>query len=131
TAQENVALPLELDGASYRSAARAAQEALVRVGLAGKEGRFPAQLSGGEQQRVAVARALVGGRRVILADEPTGSLDSATGAAVVDLLRCFCDAGGSCVMVAHNPAHAEVADLVSRLRDGVVAQARGRRGAAA
>ena len=131
TAQENVALPLELDGASYRSAVKAAREALARVGLSGKEERFPAQLSGGEQQRVAVARALVGGRRVILADEPTGSLDSATGAEVVDLLRSFCDTGGSCVMVTHNPAHAEVADLVIRLRDGVITQIRSRRGVAA
>jgi putative ABC transport system ATP-binding protein len=122
TAEENVALPLELDGASHRSAATAAREALAQVGLAGKEYRFPAQLSGGEQQRVAVARAIVGGRRVILADEPTGALDSATGSAVIDLLRRFCDTGGSCVMVTHNPGHAEAADIVVRLRDGVVTE---------
>ena len=127
TAEENVALPLELDGASYRTAARAAREALARVGLAGKESRFPAHLSGGEQQRVAIARALVNGRRVILADEPTGALDSATGSAVIDLLRRFCDTGGSCVMVTHNPAHAEVADVVVRLRDGVVTEVEHRR----
>jgi len=122
TAEENVALPLELDGASFRTAATAARESLAQVGLSGKESRFPSQLSGGEQQRVAVARAIVGGRRVILADEPTGSLDSATGATVIDLLRRFCDAGGSCVMVTHNPVHAQVADLVIRLWDGVVTE---------
>jgi putative ABC transport system ATP-binding protein len=131
TAEENVALPLELDGASSRSAAKAARAALAGVGLALRAARFPAQLSGGEQQRVAVARALVGGRRIILADEPTGSLDSVTGAMVVDLLRRFCDAGGSCVMVTHNPAHAEVADLVIRLRDGVVVEITDRRAVAA
>jgi putative ABC transport system ATP-binding protein len=131
TAVENVALPLELDGASWRNAAKAARAALAGVGLGGRAARFPARLSGGEQQRVAVARALVGGRRVILADEPTGSLDSVTGAMVVDLLRGFCDAGGSCVMVTHNPAHAEVADLVIRLRDGVVVEITDRRAVAA
>lgn len=131
TAEENVALPLELDGASFRSAVKAARDALALVGLTGKEDRYPAQLSGGEQQRVAVARALVGGRRLILADEPTGSLDSTTGAAIVDLLRRFCDNGGSCVMVTHNPAHVEIADLVIRLRDGVITDVEHQRGAAA
>lgn len=121
TALENVCLPLELHGASFRAACRDAAPALARVGLAGKESRFPAQLSGGEQQRVAIARAMVGGRRLILADEPTGALDSVTGATVVELMRRFCDDGGSCVMVTHNPRHAEVADVVVRLSDGRVA----------
>src|SRR5690606_2625560 len=120
TALENVALPLELDGVGARTAAGLARDALDRVGLGGHLDRFPAELSGGEQQRVAVARAMVGDRRIVLADEPTGSLARATGDRVVAILRGFCDRGGTCVMVTHDPRHRAVADLVVDLTDGRV-----------
>ena len=93
TAEENVALPLELDGARPTMAASQARALLGELGLAELEDRFPDELSGGEQQRVAIARAVVGQRRLLLADEPTGALDSLTGEAVVRLLRRQCDNG--------------------------------------
>ncbi len=93
TAVENVALPLELDGTGVRAARRLALDALTEVGLSELGDRFPDQLSGGQQQRVAIARALVGQRRLVLADEPTGALDSQTGEAVLRLLRRRVDAG--------------------------------------
>jgi putative ABC transport system ATP-binding protein len=130
TTLENVTLPLELDGIPFRRAAAPARAVLAEVGLADKTGRFPSELSGGEQQRVAVARAMVGGRRLLLADEPTGSLDTATGRVIDGLLRGFCDAGGSCVMVTHDQRHAEMADLVIELADGVVTTAEHRTGRA-
>lgn len=120
TALENVALPLELDGEPLASCRRQAREELAKVGLAGLEDRFPAQLSGGQQQRTAIARALVGQRRLLLADEPTGALDSRNAAQVVQLLRRRCDEGVACVLATHNERHAEVADRVLRLQDGVV-----------
>jgi putative ABC transport system ATP-binding protein len=125
TARENVAIPLELDGHSPREARREAEAALEAVGLASLADRFPDELSGGEQQRVAIARALVGGRRIILADEPTGALDSITGESVMRLLRRHCDDGGSGILVTHDAAHAAWADRVVFLRDGrIVDQAR-------
>ncbi|MEH0935096.1 ABC transporter ATP-binding protein [Micromonospora psammae] len=120
TAAENVALPLELDGAGVRPARRAALAALDEVGLTGLGGRFPDQMSGGQQQRVAIARALVGERRLVLADEPTGALDSQTGEAVLHLLRRRVDAGAAGVLVTHEARHAGWADRVVFLRDGVM-----------
>jgi putative ABC transport system ATP-binding protein len=125
TALENVALPLELDGRPLAEARAAASEALASVGLALLADRFPDDLSAGEQQRVAIARALVGGRRILLADEPTGALDSITGESVMRLLRAHCDGGGTAILVTHDAAHAAWADRVVFLRDGrIVDQAR-------
>jgi putative ABC transport system ATP-binding protein len=125
TARENVALPMELDSVDLAAARRAADEALGSVGLARLAERFPDDLSGGEQQRVAIARAIVGGRRIVLADEPTGALDSATGESVMRLLRGHADGGGVAILVTHDAAHAAWADRVVFLRDGrIVDQAR-------
>jgi putative ABC transport system ATP-binding protein len=118
TAEENVALPLELDGAPARRAAAQARALLGQLGLAELAGRFPEELSGGEQQRVAIARAVVGERRLLLADEPTGALDSLTGEAVLRLLRGQCDNGCAAVLVTHDARHAAWADRVVFLRDG-------------
>lgn len=118
TARENVAIPLELDGRPIAEARTAADAALGSVGLAELANRFPDDLSGGEQQRVAIARALVGGRRILLADEPTGALDSMTGESVMRLLRKHCDDGGTAILVTHDAAHAAWADRVVFLRDG-------------
>ncbi|MFI7574961.1 ABC transporter ATP-binding protein [Micromonospora sp. NPDC049497] len=120
TAVENVALPLELDGTGVRPARRLALDALAEVGLPDLGDRFPDQLSGGQQQRVAIARALVGERRLVLADEPTGALDSQTGEAVLHLLRRRVDAGAAGVLVTHEARHAAWADRVVFLRDGVL-----------
>ena len=120
TAAENVALPLDLDGARPRASRHAALAALEEVGLPDVAERFPDELSGGQQQRVAIARALVGDRRLVLADEPTGALDSRTGELVLGLLRARCDAGASGVLVTHEARHAAWADRVVFLRDGVV-----------
>jgi putative ABC transport system ATP-binding protein len=125
TARENVAIPLELDGRPLGQARAAADEALASVGLSNLTDRFPDDLSGGERQRVAIARALVGGRRILLADEPTGALDSITGESVMRLLREHCDGGGTAILVTHDAAHAAWADRVVFLRDGrVVDEAR-------
>jgi putative ABC transport system ATP-binding protein len=118
TAEENVALPLELDGVRPKTAASQARSLLGELGLAELEDRFPDQLSGGEQQRVAIARAVVGQRRLLLADEPTGALDSLTGEAVVRLLRHQCDNGCAAVLVTHDARLAAWADRVVFLRDG-------------
>lgn len=126
TALENVALPRELDGASASVARREAMAALEEVGAAAVADRFPDDMSGGQQQRVAIARALVGERRLILADEPTGALDTATGEEILQLLRTRCDAGAAGVMVTHEPRHAAWADRVVFLRDGVVVDESGR-----
>src|SRR5690349_21839507 len=97
-------------------ARREALAALSEVGLSGEAGRFPDQLSGGQQQRVAVARALIGQRRLVLADEPTGALDSATGQAVLEVLRARVDAGAAGVLVTHESRYAGWADRVVFLR---------------
>lgn len=120
TAAENVSLPLELDGMSPRDARGHAENSLAEVGLEGMGDRFPDQLSGGEQQRVAIARGLVGPRRMLLADEPTGALDEMTGESILQLLRDRCEAGASALMVTHEPAFAAYADRVVRLRDGKI-----------
>ncbi|GAA1394821.1 ABC transporter ATP-binding protein [Kitasatospora putterlickiae] len=122
TAAENIALPRELDGVSGRTARREARHALGELGIAELADRFPEQLSGGQQQRVAIARALVGDRRLVLADEPTGALDSATGEAVLAVLRARCDAGAAAMMVTHDARHAVWADRVVVLRDGLVVE---------
>jgi putative ABC transport system ATP-binding protein len=120
TAVENVALPGELDGQSSRAARRAARAALEEVGIGELADRFPDDMSGGQQQRVAIARAVVGERRLILADEPTGALDTETGEEILRLLRARCDAGAAGVLVTHEARHAAWADRVVFLRDGVV-----------
>jgi putative ABC transport system ATP-binding protein len=125
TAVENVALPIELDGVAVRRARRMALAALSDVDLADIAGRFPDDMSGGQQQRVAIARALVGARRLVLADEPTGALDSQTGEAVLRLLRARVDAGAAGVLVTHEARHAAWADRVVFLRDGVIVDTAG------
>ena len=120
TAAENVALPRELDGEKARVARRLALTALEEVGIADLADRFPDEMSGGQQQRVAIARAIVGDRRLILADEPTGALDTDTGEEILRLLRARCDAGAAGVMVTHEARHAAWADRVVFLRDGVI-----------
>ena len=125
TAAENVALPLELDGTGVSKARRLALAALSEVDLDGYGGRFPDELSGGQQQRVAIARALVGERHLVLADEPTGALDSHTGEAVLRLLRSKVDGGAAGVLVTHDARHAAWADRVVFLRDGVVVDTSG------
>lgn len=120
TAAENVALPRELDGERPSAARRAARAALEEVGIGHLWDRFPDHMSGGQQQRVAIARAIVGERRLILADEPTGALDTETGEEILRLLRARCDAGAAGVLVTHEARHAAWADRVVFLRDGVV-----------
>ncbi|MFN2536738.1 MAG: ABC transporter ATP-binding protein [Mycobacteriales bacterium] len=120
TAIENVSLPRELDGAARKAARRSALAALEELGIADLAGRYPDDMSGGQQQRVALARAVVGERRLILADEPTGALDTDTGEQVMRLLRGRCDAGAAGVLVTHEAQHAAWADRVIFLRDGAV-----------
>ncbi|MEU9671891.1 ABC transporter ATP-binding protein [Streptomyces bobili] len=120
TAAENVALPRELDGISARKARTEALAALAEMDLSHLADRFPDEMSGGQQQRVAIARALIGDRRLVLADEPTGALDSETGESVLALLRSRCDAGAAGIMVTHEPRFAAWADRVVFLRDGAV-----------
>ncbi|MFI6152260.1 ABC transporter ATP-binding protein [Kitasatospora sp. NPDC051170] len=118
TAAENISLPLELDGVSSRAARREALAALTELGIHELADRFPDDMSGGQQQRVAIARALIGDRRLVLADEPTGALDSTTGESVLAVLRARCDAGAAAMMVTHEARHAAWADRVVFLRDG-------------
>ena len=118
TAIENVTLPLELDGDPAREARRMAEAALESVGLGEKHDAYPDDLSGGQQQRIAIARAVVGGRRLILADEPTGALDSVTGEAVMKMLRTRVDEGAAGLLVTHEARHAAWADRIVFLRDG-------------
>jgi putative ABC transport system ATP-binding protein len=125
TAVENVALPLELDGVGVRKARREALHSLADLDLSHLADRFPDQMSGGQQQRVAIARALVGPRRLVLADEPTGALDSETGEAVLRVLRARVDAGAAGVLVTHEARHAAWADRVVFLRDGAVVDTSG------
>ncbi|WP_222593161.1 ABC transporter ATP-binding protein [Cellulomonas composti] len=125
TAAENVSLPRELDGVRVRAARREALAALDEVGVADLADRFPDELSGGQQQRVAIARALVGPRRLVLADEPTGALDSATGEDVMRVLRARIDAGAAGLLVTHEPRFAAWADRTVFVRDGVVVDGTG------
>ena len=118
TAEENVMLPLELSGRSAGAAERA-HELLAAVGLTERFMHYPAQLSGGEQQRVALARAFAGSPAILLADEPTGNLDSATGRMVLDLLLALNRREGTTlVIVTHDPELSRLADRIVRLKDG-------------
>ncbi len=120
TAAENVALPLELDGLSARKARLAGLKALDELGLGDRSNNFPDQLSGGERQRVAIARAVVGDRRLLLADEPSGALDSVNGESVMRLIHAACKRGVAAVVVTHDAQLASWADRVVFLRDGRV-----------
>ena len=100
-------------------------DALTTIGVAELADRYPDKMSGGQQQRVAIARALVGDRRLVLADEPTGALDSTTGEGVLRVLRERCDAGAAGLLVTHEARHAAWADRVVFLRDGIVVDSTG------
>jgi putative ABC transport system ATP-binding protein len=120
TAAENVALPLELDGCAARKAHAAGVVALEQLGLADRADHYPDQLSGGERQRVAIARAVVGERRLLLADEPSGALDSTNGEAVMRMILDACTRGVAAVVVTHDAHLASWADRIVFLRDGRV-----------
>jgi putative ABC transport system ATP-binding protein len=122
TVYENVELPLTYRGMPSAERKRRVQEALERVGMSHRMKHYPSQLSGGQQQRVAVARALSGDPLILLADEPTGNLDSANGEAVMSLLRELHAAGSTICMVTHDPRYAEFADRTIRLFDGRVVE---------
>jgi len=125
TAIENVCYPLEATGVSKKDAEEKAKILLESVGIkSDKFNRYPANLSGGEQQRVAIARALSVGAKVILADEPTGNLDSANADIVVDILQQLAHEHGYCVViVTHNPDIATISDKVYKMRDGKLSAA--------
>jgi putative ABC transport system ATP-binding protein len=125
TAAENVALPLELDGTSARRARGAALKALNELGLADRSGHFPDQLSGGQRQRVALARAFVGEHQLLLADEPSGALDSANGEAVMRLIMTACRRGMAAVVVTHDAQLGSWADRMVVIRDGRVTSQNG------
>jgi putative ABC transport system ATP-binding protein len=129
TVAENVALPLELEGASPRGCRAEVADGLARVGIGELAGRYPDELSGGQRQRVAIARAVIGSRRLILADEPTGALDTETGEEVLALLRARCDEGAAGMLVTHDARHAAWADRVVFLRDGLIVDETRRDGA--
>jgi len=118
TAAENVGLPLELDGVGMKTARKRAVAVLEELGLADRADRYPDDLAGGERQRVAIARAIVGERRLLLADEPTGALDSVNGEAVMRLLRAATKRGVAAVLVTHDAQLASWADRIVFLRDG-------------
>jgi putative ABC transport system ATP-binding protein len=122
TVYENVELPLTYRGMGSAERKRRTQEALERVGMAHRMKHYPAQLSGGQQQRVAVARALAGDPSILLADEPTGNLDSANGEAVMDLLTELHKGGATICMVTHDPRYARYADRSIDLFDGRITQ---------
>ncbi|MFK8023238.1 MAG: ABC transporter ATP-binding protein [Ilumatobacter sp.] len=122
TAQENIELALRFADRRLGRSTRSdrARRALGKVGLAGLEGRLPASMSGGEQQRVAIARAIVAEPALVVADEPTGSLDQATGHQVFDLLRTLRDSGTTVVFITHDPSLAERCDRIVEMLDGRV-----------
>jgi putative ABC transport system ATP-binding protein len=120
SAVENVSLPLELDGVGARKAQATAMESLEDLGLADRSDRYPDQLSGGERQRVAIARAVVGGRKLLLADEPSGALDSTNAEAVMRLILAACHRGLAAIVVTHDAQLASWADRIVFLRDGRV-----------
>jgi putative ABC transport system ATP-binding protein len=118
SALENVSLPLELDGVAARKAQRTALESLDDFGLPDRASHYPDQLSGGERQRVAIARAVVGGRQLLLADEPSGALDSTNAEAVMRMILAACHRGMAAIVVTHDAQLASWADRVVFLRDG-------------
>ena len=122
TVYENVELPLTYRGMPSAERKEKVADALDRVGMSHRMKHYPAQLSGGQQQRVAVARAVVGDPSIVLADEPTGNLDSTNGEAVMDLLKELHDAGATICMVTHDPRYALYADRTIRLFDGRVVE---------
>src|SRR5579884_1671136 len=122
TVYENVELPLTYRGMPSAERKRRVHEALERVGMSHRMKHYPSQLSGGQQQRVAVARALSGDPLILLADEPTGNLDSANGEAVMNLLRELHAAGSTICMVTHDPRYADFADRTIRLFDGRIVE---------
>ncbi len=120
TVQENVMLPLAPVKMKGKIKRAMADEAIARVGLAGKGHRLPSQISGGEQERVAIARAIVNHPPILLADEPTGNLDTKTGREIMDLLQTLNAEGMTIVMVTHNPENAQFAHRIIQLKDGQV-----------
>ncbi len=118
TAAENVSLPLELDGISGKKAHLAGIAALEELGLSDRAAHYPDELSGGERQRVAIARAVVGERRLLLADEPSGALDSTNGEAVMRMILAACHRGVAAIVVTHDAQLASWADRVVFIRDG-------------
>jgi putative ABC transport system ATP-binding protein len=124
TVLENVCFPMELNGASRKEAIEQARAHLAAVGIDPElHKRYPSNLSGGEQQRVAIARTLASGARVLLADEPTGNLDTANGGKVVEILGTLAHDQGYCVIiVTHDPTIAEKSDKVWRMSDGVLTE---------
>jgi ABC-type lipoprotein export system ATPase subunit len=121
TVEENVAWPLEFAHYARREVRRRSAEALEKVGVTGREHRYPAEMSGGEQQRVAIARAIATGPMLLLADEPTGNLDSVTGRMILDLLRVLNRSDGMTVlMVTHNVFAASYGDRTLEMRDGKI-----------
>jgi putative ABC transport system ATP-binding protein len=120
TVAENVELPLTYRGMSGAERTKRVQQALEKVGMVHRAKHYPVQLSGGQQQRVAVARAVVGDPAILLADEPTGNLDSTNGEAVMELLRALNRAGATVCMVTHDPRYAKHADRSIHLFDGRV-----------
>lgn len=131
TVYENVELPLTYRGMSSSERKKRVHEALERVGMSHRVKHYPSQLSGGQQQRVAVARALAGSPSILLADEPTGNLDSANGEAVMDLLRELHRQGATICMVTHDPRYARFAERTIHLFDGRIVEESVESGAAA
>jgi putative ABC transport system ATP-binding protein len=123
TAAENVMLPRELDGLRSSRAREEVMAVLAEIDGEDLADRFPEELSGDQRQRVAIARALIGERRLLLADEPTGALDTRTGDEILRTLRARCDAGAAVLLVTHEPRYAGWADRVVFLRDGMIADA--------
>jgi putative ABC transport system ATP-binding protein len=122
TVYENVELPLTYRNMPARERKSLVMEALERVGMSHRMKHYPSQLSGGQQQRVAVARALVGKPSILLADEPTGNLDSANGEAVMELMKDLHRSGATICMVTHDPRYARTADRIIQLFDGRVVE---------
>lgn len=120
TVLENVALPAELDGVDPKTAQTQAAQVLEEIGIGEIANRFVDQISGGQAQRVAIARAMTGEKKLILADEPTGALDTVTGEGILNMLRSRADAGAAVMLVTHEARYAAWADRVVYLRDGEI-----------